>query len=321
MKRLISCMVWVFALGLSGYLLGAPSGPVVFDTIVFEEHFDQPDGSLPDAGRWVIGHPDDSSGWFVLGRTFFPTPSQHPSAPFPHVEGGACVIEHYHYNPFHLTPPKTTFLGGEIHTVMGFDPTKYYCFEARVRWPEAPRGLVTSFFTYGYDVPHKDSDEIDFEFLSNEVFEPSPQVLTNTWNDSQQKAEQKPIPELDITQWQKFRIYWYPDPLAPKVEWTWFDPAGDEKLLRSETDIARIPDEPMSLYFNLWAPTSIWPKAYDGTLEPHQVDNGVMYEYWVDDVVVLVPEPTSCMILAIGAVWLLTGRSRWVRRPPEPGDG
>jgi len=260
----------------------------VFENVVFQDEFEQPDNSLPDAGRWVIGRPEDPGGWWVQGRTFFPNPAQHPTAPFPHVAGGALVIEHHQYNPYHLGTPKTTFLGGEIHTVMEFDPSGCYRFEARVRWPQCPRGLVSSFFTYGYDAEHADSDEIDFEFLSNEVFEaPQHRVLTNPWNNSEQEAVAVPIAEIDLAQWQTFRIYWYPD---SRVEWVWIDPRGAERLLRSDTDATHLPDEPMSLYFNFWAPTSGWPEAYDAGLQPDQQDSAVKYEYWIDRAEVRVGE-------------------------------
>ena len=253
-----------------------------------------------------------------------PGGTHHPNGPLPHVvavengrDGRACKIEHYQHNPYDINPSdpddathvRTTFLGGAIRTVMAFEPTQRYRFEARVRWPQAPRGLVTSFFTYGYDVPDQDSDEIDVEFLSNEVFDPPRQVLTNTWDDSQDKPEQIVMPEaFDLTAWQTFRIYWCPDPC---IKWTWIDPnTGDEVLLRTETDPACIPDEPMSLYFNFWAPRPDWPKAYDAGLQPDQQDNGVKYEYFIDYAEVRVPEPATCLMLVPGVAWLLHRRLR-----------
>ena len=71
-------------------------------------------------------------------------------------------------------------------------------------------------------------------------------------------------------------------------------------MLRTETDQSDIPDEPMSLWFNFW--------AVDGN--PDQENQGVYYEYWIDDVEVRVPEPASCTVLALGAAWLLRRRGR-----------
>jgi len=322
MNRSLSFVVVALAWGLVGQVFAGPCDGINFDTVIFREDFDSLEGVPPDSegrwGRWVVNHPE--SWWWVQGRTFFPSPTYHPAGPFPYVRNGVCVFEHYQYNPYHLATPKTTFLGGEIHTVMEFEPTQCYRFEAKVRWAKdpsggvPPRGLVTSFFTYGYDVAHGDSDEIDFEYLSNEVFDPPRQVLTNTWDDSQQKPVQVVMADpFDLTEWQIFRIYWCPDPC---VKWTWINPStGEEELLRTETDPAYIPDEPMQLYFNFWAATAGWPKAYDANLHPDQVDNGVYYEYWIDDVEVRVPEPASFTVLALGAAWLLRRRSKLLPSP------
>jgi len=307
MNRLLSLVAMVFVFGVSGPLLAAP-----WDTVLFRDDFTGPDSSLPDPNDWVIGHPGEC--WWVMGRTFFPTPDCHPGAPFPHIDSNACVITHYQYNSYDINPNdpndpnhvKTTFLGGEIHTVMEFEPNTCYRFEARVPWPECPGGLVASFYTYGYDEPNTDSDEIDFEFLSNEVFDPNHEVLTNTWDDSVQCPNQVPIPELDPNQWQVFRIYWCPD---SHVEWKWMDPNGDERSLRVEPTNC-LPDEAMNVYFNFWAPDSGWPKAYDGNLVPDQDPNGASYEYWIDYVEVCVPEPAGLLLLAVGAAWFAGRRRR-----------
>ena len=324
MNRSLRFVVVALVWGLGGQVLAGPCDGINFDTVIFWDDFDTvPPCNIPDPAKWDINHPIPGECWWVQGRTFFPNPLcdyKPPDPPFPHVvavENGrddrACEIRHYQYNPYDLGTPKTTFLGGEIHTVMPFDPTQCYRFEARVRWPQAPRGLVTSFFTYGYygDV-RKESDEIDFEYLSNEVFDPPRQVLTNTWNDSQQKPAQVVIPDgFDLTVWQTFRMYWCPDPC---VKWTWINPStGQEEVLRTETDPAYIPDEPMQLYFNFWAPLPIWEKAYDASLQPDQVDNGVSYEYFIDYAEVRVPEPASVMSLVVGATWIISRRKRLLR--------
>lgn len=312
MNRSVTFVALVLACGLASDVSAGPCDGINFNTVIFRDDFTGPNGSLPDPDRWVINHPEE--WWWVMGRTFMPSPIYHPGAPFPQLQDNACVIEHYQYNPYHLGTPKTTFLGGEIHTAMWFEPTSAYRFEARVRWPEAPRGLVTSFFTYGYDEPNQDSDEIDFEFLSNEVFVPPREVLTNTWDDSQQKPVQVVMPDpFDLTEWQTFRMYWHPDPC---VKWTWINPStAEEVVLRTETDPAYIPDEPMQLYFNFWAPTDDWLKAYDADLQPDQEDNGIYYEYWIDYTEVRVPEPTSSMVLAMVAAWLFGWHKR--RLPPR----
>ena len=46
------------------------------------------------------------------------------------------------------------------------------------------------------------------------------------------------------------------------------------------------------------------------------MDNGVYYEYWIDDVIVRVPEPSALMCLAIGTAWLLSQRRRFRQHAP-----
>jgi glycosyl hydrolase family 16 len=272
-----------------------PCETLPFSEVVLREDFTGTNGDLPDSERWVIGHPETYPNcWWTQGRTFFPDPVCHPAAPLPHIQDDACLIEQYRYNSYDLGQPRWTFLGGEIHTTMHLDPQWCYRIEARVKFPQAPRGLVASFFTYGYDSVHQDSDELDFEFLSNRVFDPPREVLSNPWDDSRWDAPvEKPVsvempPGFDLTNWQTLRIYWCPDEC---IAWTWIDPlTSDEVLLRCETDPAYIPDEPMNVYFNFWAPMESWTDAYDAALQPDQTDQGVKWDYWIDYVEVRKPE-------------------------------
>ena len=188
---------------------------------VFRDDFDSGVGAAnsPDPERWIVNHP--ASYWWTQGRTFFPSPQYHPDAPFPHVENGACVIEHHLYNPYDLAVEPWTFLGGEIRTAIDFSPQRSYRFEARVRCHEYPGGVVTSFFSYGYD--GSESDEIDFEFLSkktndNATYPTGDPVLTNTWNESLESPEYVPTEGLDLCEWNTLRIYWHPD--LSRIEWT-----------------------------------------------------------------------------------------------------
>jgi hypothetical protein len=290
-------------------------------------------------------------GWWTQGRTHFPDPNPYPptgwegwvpTGEFPRVEEGALVIEHHLYNPYdspdddHLFP--RTFLGGEVHTAQTFDPNQAYRFEARVRLDQDPtyvrdpappyvpypNGLVTSFFLYGYDEANRDSDEVDFEFLSNQmnIFDPNRDpVLTNTFNDSRANPEKVMPDGLDLTDWNTFRIYWYPD--NRQVDWTWVIDPGvpDERevLLRTERDSPYVPDESMSLYFNFWAPCYTswnpnchpWDDAADRGLQA--VNERILNEisaYEIDYVEVRVPEPQSVIAAVIGVACLLGRRRR-----------
>jgi len=286
MNRLISIIACLCCVLLCGQVLSSS-----WDTLVFRDDFNVPVAGMPDPNIWVVNCPD--SWWWVQGRSFFPSPFYHPSGPFPQVDNGICVIEHHHYNPWHLGTPKTTFLGGEIHTIRRFAPTIPYRFEARVRCNPYPNGLVTSFFPYGYD--GSKSDEIDFEFVSNKTnddvnFPAGDPVLTNPWNESMQSPLYLEIPDLNLSEWNTFRIYWSPS--DPCVQWTWMDPNNGETHLRTETNPFYIPDEPMALYFNFWAPTEAWLDAYDENLQPvNEPGMNVVYSYEIDYVEVRTQAP------------------------------
>jgi hypothetical protein len=238
-----------------------------WDTVLLRDDFDISSPNMPDPNIWIVNNPD--SWWWLQGRTFFPSPFYHIDANFPEVVDGNCLLEHHTFNSFHKGTPKTTFLGGEMHSIRKFGPTTAYRFEARLRCNSYPGGLVTSFFLYGHD--GSKSDEIDFEFVSNKTnddvnYVSGDPVLVNTWNESFQDPCYVEVNTLDLSNWNTFRIYW--DPNLTSVKWTWLDPDKGETLLREETNAFFIPDEPMALYFNFWAPTFEWPAAFDENLKP-----------------------------------------------------
>ena len=53
-----------------------------WEAVVFEDSFTGSDGDPPELSKWVIGHPEHLSGWFVQGRSFIPAPSQQAGATF-----------------------------------------------------------------------------------------------------------------------------------------------------------------------------------------------------------------------------------------------
>jgi len=257
-----------------------------WDTVVFREDFDSSVGGMPDPGDWVVNNPE--SWWWTEGRTHFPCPDPWlATGEFPRVEDGVCIIEHHLYNRWDQGDPNEWFLGGEIHTVLEFEPNRAYRIEARVRlrsdlpypYVPYPDGLITSFFTYGYD--GSNSDEIDFELLSNKMnddenYPDGDPVLTNAWNESNECPEYIEPEDLDLTMWNEFRIYWYPDLDLPRIEWWWLHPINGWTWLRTEDGPTCVADEPMALYFNFWAPCYTswnpdcdpWDEAADPLLQP-----------------------------------------------------
>lgn len=298
MVPVIACML---AVAPTSQVHGAP-----WDTVLFEDDFSVsgPSGQ-PDSQKWVVNVPDD--WWWVQGRSFYPSPVYHQTATFPQVVGGCCIFEHHSYNPYDLAQEHWTFLGGQIRSVEQFPATRAYRLEALVRCNAYPSGMVSSFFTYGYDGAN--SDEIDFEFVSKKNNEdPDPTgdwVLTNTWNESEQSPAWVWVPGLDLTQWNHFRIYWEP---GLRVDWTWVPDHNNtqfEVILRTETNSLYLPDEPMGVYSNVWAADSGWPDAYSDDLKAvsEQHLNEIL-TFGFDDVRVSIPEPASAAILAVGLLAL-----------------
>jgi len=285
---------------------------VVWDTVVFRDDFNYGPGP-PDPEKWIVNHPEcvwpQCTQW-LQGRTRFPNPTPWlATGEFPIVENGVLVIRHHLFDPYDSGGANGTFLGGEVHTRQEFRPDRPYRFEARVKLDlSTPNGLVTSFFTYGFYGCR--SDEIDFEFLSNKInnnvtYPNGDPVLTNSWNESHECPQYVFPDSLDLTGWNTFWIYWYPQPdtACPHggcVQWWWLDPVNGETWLRTEEGVTCVPDEPMALYFNFWAPCYTgwsddcdpWDEAADRNLQPVNT-SGLNQRYEIDYVEVRTSGPAN----------------------------
>jgi hypothetical protein len=290
MKRInwsgIICVL-IFSLLACGTALGDE-----WSVLAFREDFNAGVGeaNMPDPNVWVCNVP--CNWWWVQSRTFFPSPKYHPNGPFPRVENGICTIENHLYDP--NDSGHWTFLGGQIRTKRMFAPNTPYRFEAKVRCKPYPNGIVTSFFLYGYDCANLTNDEVDFEFVSKQTnddanYPNGDPVMTNAYNESFYKPIYTAPDGLDLTDWNIFRIYWYPN--QKQITWTWIDANNQEILLRTETDAFFVADEPMAIYFNFWDPNERWPDAYDANLQPVSDPNAnQIYEYEIDYVEARVPQ-------------------------------
>jgi hypothetical protein len=245
--------------------------------------------------------------WWTQGRTQFPDPGT-TTGPFPHRQDGACVIEHHLYNPWDLAEVNVAFLGGEIWTQLELEPDRAWRVEARVKSDAYPDGLVTSFFSYGFD--GSNADEIDFEFVSKQTNDDvawpgGDPVLTNAWNETVEKPEYVAPDGLDVTEWNTFRIYW--DPVLRRVDWTWLDPVNGETTLRSETVASAVPDEAMQVYFNFWAPAASWPDAYSASLQPvSEPGQNVIHSYRIDWIEVRAQGEPAALPVPLLPGWALT---------------
>jgi beta-glucanase (GH16 family) len=119
-------------------------------------------------------------------------------------------------------------------------------------------------------------DEIDFELLSNEVVASSNRVLTNVFSDDSFFVPGRPqfvsFRGMVLNEFNEFEVRWLPDRIH------WFVNAS---LVREET--TGIPDEPMTVRLNLWAPSESFPDAFDPALQPVvNADENRAFFYEVD---------------------------------------
>lgn len=207
--------------------------------------------------------------WFMPEGpgTFFGRTQLRPASQALEVQHGAIQLRLDTHNPTALVCGDS-FWGSEIVTHQVFDRGNGLVFEARSRFrPQGepsgnplPGGLVGSLFSYGLVTPSV-RDEIDFELLSNDVLASRERVLTNVFNDddfsSGGHAVFVSLPGLDLTDFNVFEIAWLPDRVRFLVNGT---------LVREETH--DVPDAPMSIRLNLWAPDGTFAPAYDPALQP-----------------------------------------------------
>ncbi|MEM7577200.1 MAG: family 16 glycosylhydrolase [Planctomycetota bacterium] len=126
-------------------------------------------------------------------------------------------------------------------------------------------GLVNGLFLYSGVVRNDTGgnpvrDELDWELLSNQV-STNNQPFTNLYSEegfgTAGDGAFIASPVVDLTQYQDYRIDWTPD----AVNWYLND-----TLVRTET--ANVPDDPMALHANLWAPDAGFSDAFSATLQP-----------------------------------------------------
>jgi beta-glucanase (GH16 family) len=188
----------------------------------------------------------------------------------PQVTDGMVRLRHDTYNP---SNPGGSFRGSEIWSDARFDRGAGLEFEARVRTPVLPSGLVTSFFTYqAFDVGTQTfADEIDFEFLSKHINASGPTVdpvLATTWNNYNVNGSNFGDPNvhsslnvnvngLELTQFNTVKIRW----LADRVQWY-------VNGVPIRTSKLAVPDIAAPIRANFWAPSTDWPDAYASSFQP-----------------------------------------------------
>ncbi|PQV63211.1 Glycosyl hydrolases family 16 [Abditibacterium utsteinense] len=140
-------------------------------------------------------------------------------------------------------------------------------FEARLRGFNVPRGAVFGLYAYNEKGVWPNGylkEEIDFEVLSNMA---KNQFWSNIWNDwngryayndgIHNQDQIVTVGNMNYTAWTTYTARWYPD----RVEWY-----VNGTLARTSKTI--VPDDPLSVHFNIWAPDSGWAPAYDAAMQP-----------------------------------------------------
>lgn len=263
--------------------------------VLFHDDFDT---AALDSSRWSVGN-------WQLGRTML--------GHTPAVSGGIASLRHDTYNP---TDPGGSFLGTEIYSNAAFVRGDGIEFEARVRTAVNSPGLVTSLFAYS--AQEGLSDEIDFEFLTNHVDNPhipGERLLLSSWDDwdaaspiyNDNVHHHSTTVDLDpliLAAYNTFTLRWLPD----RVEWL-----VNGQLVHADDHV--VPDAPMPVRLNFWAPDSGWFDAYSSGLQPTADPSAnVSYFYEVNSVTVRsVPEPAGLAALALFGMFALA-RQRIARQ-------
>ncbi len=174
----------------------------------------------------------------------------------------------------------TRVLGTDVYSDSLFARETGLICEARIRVTSAAtKGLVASFFLY--ETYSGLSDEIDYEFLTNQSTNQTLLTNWNSWkssygyNDGVHHASSNPtVSGLNFASWTTVKILWLPS------ETRWII-NGTEVWSTSQA----LPDQSMKLHINFWAPDSTWSTAYDSGVAPSSSGNTTYY-YDVDYVTV-----------------------------------
>jgi beta-glucanase (GH16 family) len=227
----------------------------------------------------------DSEGTFV-GRTQF---RGNPATDIPQqgiAEATASdgQVMEVHLDTFSPIDPGNQFLGTDVLTKRNFARAGGLTFEARMRLkPTTVGGLVDGFFLF--DVTRDNPpgtpvrDEIDFELLSNQATGAATNdPFTNYWNDEPFSdpgdGDFVDVAGLNLTQFQDYKVEWTPQHIK------WF---VNNQLVRTQT--TNVPDDPMQLHVNLWAPDSSFADAFNAALVPAATaDANQRYSVQVDHV-------------------------------------
>lgn len=216
-----------------------------------------------DTTVWRL--PFEGEGVFV-GRTQFQQTTIPQQGIVEPAASDGKVTEIY-LDTYSAIDPGNQFLGTDLLTKRNFARGGGLSFEARMRLkPGTVGGLVNGFFSFDVqrDNPAGSGnfvrDEIDWELISNQLSGAN-QPFSNFWNDGDfsngGSGQFHNVSGLNLTEFHDYRVDWSPTSLK------WY---VDNTLVRTQT--TNIPDDPMKVHFNLWAPDSTFAQAFNAALNP-----------------------------------------------------
>ncbi len=237
-----------------GALLG--SHLLIAQTLLVDEF----DGTgLVNQSVWRLPFLDDGA---FFGRTEVKTDR---AIHYPTMQNGTIELQLDTFRDNGFGQSTGLFHGASLQTKRNFVVAGGLRYEVRSRLLEPIGGLDGGAFLFDVQRINPQGllvrDEIDFELLSNSTNV----VLTNFWDEGTFTGPDgggtplfvTPGPGFDITEFQVYRLDWFPD----RMEWY-----VNETLVRvRETNI---PDDPMNFRMNLWAPDSNFPAGFNEALQP-----------------------------------------------------
>ena len=201
--------------------------------------------STLNAANW------DYNQW-KYGGSFYGRTQQRQELPV--VSGGEMHLNLDTYNP--TNGPIPSFYGSEAITKQIFsNEAGGIVFEINAHFVNPAGGIVGGMFSYIINTGNL-HDEIDFEALTNKPYEVNTNVYKNEPTNSTGHYQFIPISSA-ITDEHTYRIEWFKNAML------WYI---DGQLVREQTD--NIPEHPMALHLNIWAPASDWEDAFNPALNP-----------------------------------------------------
>ncbi len=239
---------------------------------------DEFDGAMLNTSTWRLPFGDEGA----------PGPARNvqktdPTTQLPTIEsvtdpGGDGSVARLVLDTFFSDDPGTVFHMHEMVTKRNFARGGRLSFEARMRMQnpqdpqgnDLPGGFVGSFFSF--DVTRAENnalvrDEIDHEILTNDASKTWTNIANNKnfTGDTLDFMGHSPA-GFDLHDFHTYRVDWIaPRPDKPNGEVRWL---VDGTLIRTDSDLADVPDDPMTIRHNIWSPTADFAEGHNENLSP-----------------------------------------------------